>query len=88
MKHVTILVRGKVQGVFYRHSAKQAADSFGVSGSASNESDGSVRIEAEGDESAVESLIAWCHVGPPSATVSSVDVRDGKITGMEGFSIR
>ena len=88
MKHVTIRVRGTVQGVFFRHSAKQAADSFGVAGSAGNEADGSVRIEAEGDDSAVESFVAWCHVGPPSATISSVDVQDGKIVGVEGFSIR
>jgi acylphosphatase len=45
-----IRVWGKVQGVFYRASAKQEADKLGIRGTVKNEPDGSVVIQAEGSE--------------------------------------
>jgi acylphosphatase len=54
MKHWNIKVTGKVQGVFFRASTKAVADQLGVKGFVKNLSDGSVYIEAEGDEFALE----------------------------------
>jgi len=70
-----ILIRGRVQGVFYRHSTKQKAQALALSGWVRNLADGSVEIEAEGSKEGIDSLIAWCHQGPPNAIVDSVSVQ-------------
>ncbi|MFB6307312.1 MAG: acylphosphatase, partial [Flavobacteriales bacterium] len=54
MKHKDIRVRGKVQGVFYRATMVENAMRWGIKGFVRNETDGSVYIEAEGDEEALE----------------------------------
>jgi acylphosphatase len=69
-------VSGRVQGVFYRASARQKATELGVSGYAANLADGRVEVLAVGDVRAVESLIDWLWTGPPSARVSTVDVQE------------
>ncbi len=71
---VVIRVRGRVQGVFFRDSARRKAKKFGIQGIARNERDGSVIIEAEGEEHALQQFIAWCRKGPPFARVDAVDV--------------
>ncbi|HRJ29485.1 MAG TPA: acylphosphatase [Cyclobacteriaceae bacterium] len=74
MKRVSIYVRGKVQGVFFRASTVSAAQQIGVKGFVRNEPDGSVYIEAEGDVEKINELIAWCKIGPPRARVEAVEV--------------
>jgi acylphosphatase len=69
-----LIVAGRVQGVFYRHSTRQAARDLGLSGWVKNLEDGSVEIFADGPESAVKKLIEWCHKGPPNAVVNNVSV--------------
>lgn len=87
MKHLDIRVEGRVQGVFFRVSAQQAARARGVAGTARNEADGSVRIEAEGEPAALDDFVAWCRKGPPRAHVVRVDTAEGAIRGYEGFEI-
>jgi acylphosphatase len=82
-----IIVSGRVQGVFFRDTCRREANRLGVSGSAANLPDGTVEVVAEGDEDAVESLIAWCRSGPDYASVDSVDVTDVKPTGASSFKI-
>lgn len=54
-----------------------------------NLDDGSVGIVAEGEESAIELLIAWCRVGPPSARVIRIDVTRGPASGeFTDFEVR
>ena len=60
MKHLDIRVRGRVQGVCFRESTRQEAQRLGVAGTVRNEPDGSVFIQAEGDEKPLERLVAWC----------------------------
>lgn len=79
-----ILVRGLVQGVFYRQSTVHEAGRLGLSGGVRNLADGSVEAVAEGDRAAVERLVAWCRRGPPSARVDSVDVAWEAPRGDEG----
>jgi acylphosphatase len=73
-KHVDITIRGLVQGVTFRFSARVYAESIGICGYAKNEPDGSVRIEAEGDEENLKRFINWCAIGPDGAHVDKVDV--------------
>lgn len=69
-----LLISGKVQGVFYRVSAKKIADQLGVKGWIRNTPDGNVEALVQGDDDIVNRFIAWCHKGPDGAQVSSVQV--------------
>jgi acylphosphatase len=59
MKRVKIVVRGDVQGVFYRHNAKKEAEKLGVKGWCRNEPDGSVYMIVEGADDKVERFVNW-----------------------------
>ena len=88
MKHYRIQVRGTVQGVFYRASAKKMAETLGINGWCRNEGDGSVFIEAEGDEQSMQTFIKWCEEGSERARVTHVETEEGEVRGFEGFEIR
>ena len=85
--HLNIRVFGRVQGVWFRRSAQLEAQRLGVSGSARNESDGSVYIEAEGSEEQLELFLKWCHRGPELAQVSRIEEKSGKVIDIEGFEV-
>ena len=70
-----IVVRGRVQGVFYRASAQQEALALGVTGEICNLPDGAVEAVVEGERRAVDDFIAWCKRGPPHARVENVNVK-------------
>ena len=53
-----------------------------------NEPDGSVLLHAEGDDDAVDALVAWCRTGPSAARVSDVAVREAAPTGAGSFETR
>jgi len=74
-RRVHLWVRGYVQGVGYRANARQQGTLLGLTGWVKNLPDGQVEIVAEGDEVALQRLIAWCKRGPEMAEVESVDVR-------------
>lgn len=67
------LVRGKVQGVFFRAATRQQADKLGVTGYARNLPDGSVEVLLHGAADAVGHMKAWLWEGPPAAHVAEVD---------------
>jgi acylphosphatase len=69
-------VRGRVQGVWYRASTAQQAQSLGVHGHARNLDDGSVEVLAVGTAPAVDALLAWLSEGPPLAKVTGVEVEE------------
>lgn len=87
MKACTLYISGKVQGVFFRASAKEVADQLGIRGIVRNEPDGSVCVEAEGDEMALARFIAWCKKGPPRAHVVTFVMEDATPRGYVGFKI-
>jgi len=70
------LVRGRVQGVYYRASARERARAAGIRGYARNLPDGSVEVMACGDEAAVGAFIDWLWIGPSAAKVAAVSVTD------------
>ncbi len=87
-KHFNITIKGKVQGVFFRASAKQMADLLGIKGFVRNEPNEGVYIEAEGEEELLIKFTQWCHHGPNRAEVEKVSITDGTVANFEGFEIR
>jgi acylphosphatase len=75
LARLNLLVIGEVQGVFFRVSALEQAQSLNVTGWVRNLGDGSVEIEAEGRRYALEELLKWAQHGPPAARVEDVIVR-------------
>lgn len=83
-----VLVKGLVQGVFYRANTQRRAERLGVDGWVRNLPDGRVEAVFEGEEEAVRELIEWCKVGPPGAVVESVTVEWERPRGEpKGFRI-
>ena len=72
---VHVRISGKVQGVFFRASAKQKAEQIGITGWVKNTSDGKVEAVFEGEEPCIQEILNWCHHGPPNAQVDKVDIR-------------
>jgi acylphosphatase len=82
-----VFVSGRVQGVWYRDSARSRAEALGVSGSARNLLDGRVELDLEGEPTAVEAMIAWARHGPPRARVDGVVVDALEPAGLSGFRL-
>jgi acylphosphatase len=87
IKHVSINITGKVQGVFFRASTKEKADELNVKGFVRNERDGSVYVEAEGTDKDLEIFIGWCKHGPKLAYVEHCDVIESPPKGFLDFII-
>jgi acylphosphatase len=82
-----VWVTGRVQGVFFRESARGEAERRGVHGWVRNLSDGRVEAVFEGPQEAVAALVAWCRRGPPDAEVESLDERAEPPEGEAGFRV-
>ena len=83
-----MVVRGRVQGVFFRDSVRERARAHGVSGWISNRSDGAVEAVLEGRADHVDRVVRFCRIGPRQAQVDSVDVQEEAPEGVSGFEIR
>jgi len=81
-----VVVRGRVQGVFFRASLERLSRERDVAGSARNLDDGSVEAVFEGPRQAVEGMISFCADGPAGAQVSQVDVIGEEPEGLHGFA--
>jgi len=88
MKRIHAHVIGRVQGVGFRYvTARQALD-LGLSGWVRNLPDGSVEVEAQGPERAVDRLVDFLNHGPPAARVERVALSDHAVAaGEKGFRI-
>ena len=85
MPCATFLVAGRVQGVFFRASAREQALALGLCGHAKNLDDGRVEVLACGAPEALDALQRWLHHGPPSARVDAVDRAPAADTSPRGF---
>jgi acylphosphatase len=85
-------VSGRVQGVYYRVSARDKAIALGVNGYARNLPDGRVEVLAVGSQSAVDALVQWLWVGSPASRVDHVEVQDQTSDSLaelpQGFATR
>ncbi|RRJ33617.1 acylphosphatase [Halocatena pleomorpha] len=83
-----VFVSGRVQGVYYRATTREAATERGVDGWVKNLDDGRVEAVFEGPSGAVESMVEWCHTGSTRADVNDVTVEYGDPEGVAGFQVR
>jgi acylphosphatase len=81
------VVHGRVQGVYFRDSVRQRARSANVAGWVRNNRDGTVEAVFEGEDEAVERLVAYCHDGPRGAHVDRVELFDEPPDGLQAFVV-
>jgi len=82
-----LLVTGRVQGVGYRVSFAEQAKALGLVGWVRNRRDGAVEALLNGDEKAMQAVIAWAHQGPPAASVVHVAIEDAAAPADGDFRI-
>ncbi|TNF55030.1 acylphosphatase [bacterium] len=87
-ERVHVLIKGQVQGVFFRSNTKEMASALGLSGCVRNLLDGSVEAIFEGPKDKLKKAVQWCHKGPPGASVTQVDEKWIGFTGeFDSFNI-
>lgn len=84
---VHLLIKGKVQGVFFRASARETAEQLNLTGWIRNTSDGAVESVVSGDKDAVAQYIAWCRQGPPGAVVTDVQLTEKAEESFPAFQV-
>ena len=85
--HYNILVKGKVQGVWFRKYTKEKAEVLGLKGYVKNEVSNNVYIEVEGAIDILTKFIEWLHEGPPFSKVSEVVYESGELQNYSEFNI-
>ncbi len=87
-KRIHLVVRGRVQGVYFCASAVREAKRLGLTGWVKDRADGAVEVVAEGEEDQVKDFLGWAQHGPATARVDKVDTRWRSYTGeFAGFEI-
>ena len=76
MQKQMLIIRGRVQGVFFRVSMQSQARRLGIKGWVRNRGDGAVEACVQGDGPAVEAIAGWCGRGPELARVTCVERMD------------
>ena len=88
LRHVHLIITGRVQGVWFRAGTRETADSLGIRGWVKNLPDQSVEVDAAGEPAAVDQFIQWCYQGPPGARVSAIDIKElDPAQDLQGFKI-
>ena len=82
-----VVVRGRVQGVFFREWTRRTAERRGVAGWVRNCRDGTVEAVFEGESQDVASMVESVGLGPPDAHVESVEAHDEPPEGLQGFVV-
>lgn len=80
-KRIHLVIRGRVQGVYFRASAVREAKRLGLTGWVKNRQDTAVEVVAEGEEDQVKDFLAWAQHGPSTARVDKIDTRWRSYTG-------
>lgn len=84
---VHLLIKGKVQGVFYRAAAKDVAEQLNLSGWIRNTKEGDVEAMVTGDQDLINEFVEWCKKGPSRANVTKVEVTEKTDEQFFGFTI-
>ena len=82
-----LIIKGRVQGVFYRATAKDVAEENGITGWVKNTAEGYVEIMATGSGEQLENFLQWCRQGPPRAQVTAIEQEELPEQGFDGFRI-
>ncbi|MCC5899648.1 MAG: acylphosphatase [Phormidium sp. BM_Day4_Bin.17] len=85
---IRVLISGRVQGVGFRYSTQQKAQELGISGWVRNRRNGAVEAVFEGAPTSVQTAVAWCHHGPPTAEVTHVETFREATQDLCRFDIR
>jgi acylphosphatase len=88
MQTVHLLISGKVQGVFFRETARKVAEKLDIKGWIKNTRDEKVEAMITGDEKEVNDFIKWCKTGPDRADVEEVIVSDQPETFFKEFEVK
>jgi acylphosphatase len=88
VRRARVLVRGRVQGVGFRATARSLAHSLGIAGWVRNSPEGDLEAELEGPVDRLESMLAWFRRGPRGAAVEEMRVEWRRPLGDERFTIR
>lgn len=83
-----VVIRGRVQGVFFRVETRERAQSLGLAGWVRNNPDGTVEAVFQGKRDRVDSMLAWCRRGPAAAHVEDVEVEWAEPRTEDGFATR
>lgn len=84
---LSITITGKVQGVYFRQSAKEKALALGLTGQAKNLRDGNVHIIISGAREQLAAFTDWCKKGPPRAVVAGVEIAELPLKLFDHFMI-
>lgn len=87
MKTIRLTVKGKVQGVYFRASAKNKAGELGITGWVKNLPDDNVEIKATASEELLQQFIAWCRQGPSRASVHELIIEELPFESFSDFRI-
>ena len=87
MAAARFIVAGKVQGVFFRASAREQALRLGLRGYAKNLADGRVEVLAAGEAESIEALARWLAQGPPMARVDGIERSEASDEAISGFEV-
>ena len=87
MQTLSIIVSGKVQGVWFRQSTKDKALELGITGEVSNQPDGTVKIIVTGTKEQLSLFTEWCKQGPPKANVTNLNVKELSLQSFKSFTI-
>ena len=82
-----LIIKGRVQGVFYRATAKDVAEENGITGWVKNTAEGYVEIMATGSGEQLENFLQWCRQGPPRAQVTAIEQEELPEQDFDGFRI-
>ena len=88
MKNCRCIVRGRVQGVWFRRYTQNVANELGISGWVRNLEDGRVEVEASVPEELFESFVAALRKGPPLARVDDIEIEEISRSYSGGFEVR
>lgn len=85
---IHLVIEGKVQHVGFRYFLLKTSQALGIVGFAVNQHDGSLEVEAEGEEEALNQFVEACVEGPDHARVEKVSKQCIPLTGRDRFEIR
>jgi len=87
LQTISVIIKGKVQGVYYRQSTREKARALQITGTVKNLPDDSVELIATGTAEQLEQLTTWCRQGPPRADVTDLFITPLSLQSFNDFSI-